>query len=102
MIRQRVDLQAIFQEILGNDHVYFQPPEDMKIEYPCIVYHRDFALTFFADNYPYRYGKRYLVTVIDRNPDSPIPDKVAQLPLCKFDRSYTADNLNHDVYRLFF
>lgn len=45
---------------------------------------------------------RYTVTIIDRNPDSAIPNKVAELPLCSFNRFYTADNLNHFVYNLYF
>jgi hypothetical protein len=40
--------------------------------------------------------------VIDPDPDSPIVDAVAELPLCTYDRFFTADNLNHDVFNLFF
>ena len=70
--------------------------------YPCIVYRRDYQLSRFADDTPYKHDKRYLVTVIDRDPDSGIPDKIAELPKCIFDRFYTADDLNHDVFKLFF
>jgi len=72
------------------------------MQYPCIVYHRDYELFNHADDLAYLRRKRYLVTVIDPNPDSGIPDKIAELPLCVYDRFYTADNLNHDVYKLFF
>ena len=99
---QRLELQAILTEILQTDQVYFQPPPSVHLEYPCIVYNRDYELTQFADDKPYARKKRYQVTVIDRNPDSGIPDKVAELPLCVYDRFYTADNLNHDVFKLFF
>lgn len=98
----RLELQAILKTLLGSDNVYFQPPESLKMNYPCIVYKRDNANTEFADNHPYAHMRRYMVTVIDRNPDSDIPLKVAALPLCRFSRFYTADNLNHDVYNLFF
>lgn len=99
---QRLDLQALLVDILGSNHVYFQAPPSVKMVYPCIVYKRDYSQTIYADNNPYHNRKRYLVTVIDRDPDSPIPDKVAKLPLCVFDRFYTADQLNHDVFKLFF
>lgn len=72
------------------------------MQYPCIVYSRDRAQTRFASNNPYKYTKGYQVTVIDRNPDSEIPDKVALLPMCEHNRFFTADNLNHDVFTLFF
>jgi hypothetical protein len=99
---QRLDLQALLVTLLGSDNVYFQPPASIQMQYPCIVYKRDYAITTFSGNKPYDHRKRYLVTVIDRDPDSLIPDKVAKLPMCVFDRHYTADNLNHDVYKLFF
>lgn len=72
------------------------------MEYPAIVYHRDDRSTDWAGNVPYRHMKGYTITVIDRNPDSDIPDKIADLPMCVFERFYTADNLNHDVYKIFF
>jgi len=99
---QRLDLQILLTDILETDQVYFQPPPNVQMAYPCIVYSRDWALTNFADDKPYKHRKRYQVTVIDRDPDSEIPAKIAALPLCVFDRFYTADNLNHDVYKLFF
>lgn len=92
------------QELLETfcDHVYFQPPTNVTMEYPCIIYHRDYADTKFAGDIPYRYVKRYMVTVVDRDPDSAIPDKIATLSMCVFNRFYTADGLNHDVFNLFF
>lgn len=101
---QRLELQALLEEILGDGsgHVYFQPPSNMSMQFPCIVYQRDIADTKFAGNKPYSYRKRYTVTVIDRDPDSPIPDRVAALPMCTSSRFFTADGLNHDVFNLYF
>jgi hypothetical protein len=98
----RLELQLVFRGLLGSDNVYFQPPPTIKMEYPCIVYRRDYEQANHADDIPYLRRKRYLVTVIDRNPDSSIPDRVSALPMCTYDRFYTAENLNHDVYKLFF
>ncbi len=98
----RLNLQAKLVAILGSNNVYFQPPESIKLQYPCIIYKRDDTIVNHADDLPYMQHTRYLVTVIDRNPDSEIPSKVAALPMCIFDRFYTADNLNHDIYKLFF
>ena len=96
----RLELQAILETF--TPAIYFQPPENTKMEYPCIVYEREAEDTMFADNLPFRRVKRYSVTVIDRDPDSAIPDKVADLPMCSFDRHFTADDLNHDVFTIFF
>ena len=98
----RLELQTLLEQTLGSRNVYFQPPETLKISYPCIIYTRDYAVTKFADNNPYTHTKRYSVTVIDKNPDSLIPDMIASMPLSTFVRHYTADNLNHDIYNVFF
>ena len=98
----RLELQDLLEELLGSTRVYFQPPSNVQMQYPCIVYQRDDARSFFANNRPYRYAKGYQVIFIDRDPDSPVPDKIAQLPMCTFDRHYKADNLNHDSFSLYF
>jgi hypothetical protein len=98
----RLELHAILLNLLETDQVYFQPPPNVYMKYPAIVYKRDYELANFADNDVYLRRKRYLVTVIDKNPDSDIPDKIAELPLCVYDRFYAADDLNHDVFKLFF
>lgn len=99
---QRLELQTLLEGLLGSDNVYFQPPQNLQMEYPCIVYKRDFARTEFADNRPYRLKKRYQVTHIGRDPDSPIPDKLAEMQMSTFERHFTANNLHHDVYTIFF
>ena len=98
----RLELHTLLTSILGSDNVYFQPPESISLKYPCIIYKRDYIKTDFADNFPYTLGKRYLVTVIDKNPDSVIPDRIAELPKSSFDRHFTSDNLNHDIFNLYF
>jgi hypothetical protein len=97
---QRLQLHQLLETFTTN--VYFQPPTNVQLTYPCIVYTRDFADTKFADDIPYDHTKRYMITVIDRDPDSDIPDKVAAMPLSLFNRFYTVDNLNHDVYNVYF
>lgn len=98
----RTDLQEVFEELLGSKHVYFQPPESIKLVYPCIIYSRSAPRTIFADDQIYSKKQRYTVTVLDKDPDSLIPEKVLQLPFCRFDRHFCADNLNHDIYDLYY
>jgi len=82
--------------------VYFQPPTNILLNYPCIIYKRDFADTKFADDIVYDHMIRYQIMVIDQDPDSEIPKKVAMMPMSLFNRFYTVDNLNHDVYNVYF
>lgn len=99
---RRQQLHDILRSISGVEKVYFQPPNGTQLVYPCIIYKRDAAETSFADNHPYRFTQRYEVTVLDRDPDSAIPGFVAALPMCVFNRHFPADDLNHDVFNLYF
>jgi hypothetical protein len=93
----------MLEELVTPNKVYFQPPENVKLIYPCIIYNRGVVgKTEFANNKPYTHRVRYDVIVIDKNPDSPLLDKIAMLPMCIFQRHYTVDNLNHDIYELYY
>lgn len=96
----RLKLQSLLETFTPN--VYFQPPTNVQLKYPCIIYKRDFMDKKFADDSTYNYMIRYAITVIDPNPDSEIPAKVALMPMCLFNRFYTVDNLNHDVFNVYF
>lgn len=100
MGRPRLELQRLFKTM--TEHVYFQPPNGLLLKYPCIVYRRDYASKQYADNVTWRRHKRYQVTVMDTDPDSLIPEKVAELPMCEQVRWFAVDDLNHDVFNLYF
>lgn len=99
----RLELQTLLESLMGPDpNVYYQAPTNSQMQYPCILYQRDNSWSEFADNRAYAHAKRYLVTVIDHNPDSELPDKVEALSYCLFNRYYSTENLNHFVFTLFF
>jgi hypothetical protein len=97
---QRLQLQTLLEDIAEN--TYFQPPPNVTLKYPCVIYTRDGSKAEYASNGLYLHTKRYMVTVIDRDPDSDLPDKVQELPWCTFTRFYATENLNHYVFNLFF
>ena len=98
----RLELHEKFCEILGSRNVYFQPPASVQLNYPAIIYFRKDIDNRYADDLVYKQDAAYDVTVIDRNPDSEIVVEVSQLPTCRFDRHYNADNLNHDVFTIYY
>lgn len=99
---QRLDLHTLLLGIPGVADAYFQPPETQQLQYPCIIYKWDDESTEYADNLPYARTRRYQIKIIDRDPDTEIPKAVGDLPMSSFDRFYTADNLNHYVFNLYF
>lgn len=98
----RLKLQTELEIILGSRNVYFQPPESIRMIYPAIVYSRARIDNRHANDFVYKQNDAYEVIVIDRNPDSEIVRKISKLPKCRFDRHYKADNLNHDVFTLYY
>ena len=101
MMNDRLALHELLCEKLGSRNVYFQPPESVKMKYPAIRYSRNRIENTSADNIVYKQAVSYTITVIDRDPDSSIVERVSTIPHIMYDRSYIADNLNHDVFRLF-
>ena len=96
----RLDLQAILEELLGSRNVYFQPPASIKMKYPAIVYTRRNVTVVRANDNVYRQLPEYELTLIDPNPDSEFIEKILNLPYCRFDRHFASDNLNHDVFSI--
>ena len=99
---RRLTLQERLIEILGNNNVYFQPPESIKLNYPCIVYSKAKPRVDHADNIRYFKKAHYELIVIDTNPDTAIPEVLAEsFEYCRIDRYYKSNNLTHcslDLY----
>lgn len=99
---RRLELNAMLSEIAGVKAVYYQPPEDIKMEYPCIRYTREKPNVYHANNGQYFKQECWQLLVMDWETPSPIANAVEQLPKCSFVRHYQADHLNHDVFTLYF
>lgn len=101
-MNRRVELQQKLEELLGSNHVYYQPPENLKMEYPCIRYSKSDITSRHADNINYVNRTGYDIIVIDKHPDNVVIEKILELPLSSYDRHYTSENLNHDVIRIYY
>ena len=100
--RTRLNLQAKLEELLGSKHVYYNPPENLKMEYPAIRYSKNDIENTYASNIKYISRDVYDLVVIDKKPDNPVIKKLLELPYSEFDRHYVADGLNHDIIRIFY
>ena len=96
----RIELQTLLESILGSRNVYFQPPANIHMRYPAIVYERDKIANASANNSVYMQRTSYSVTVIDEDPDSEIVQKISLLPTIEHIQHFESDNLNHDVFTL--
>ena len=98
----RLELHNILCEMLGSNHVYFQPSTSIQMTYPAIVYELDRVDGQRADDLMYTKNKRYAIKYISRDPENEMIDKMLELPYCAFDRRYKFDNLYHDCFSLYF
>ena len=98
----RLQLQSKLEELLNSKNVYYQPPENLKMEYPAIRYSKSKIESVNADNIKYSNFTCYEIIVIDRRPDNEVIKKILELPLSSYDRHYISDNLNHDIITLYF
>lgn len=96
----RLRLHNVLISILGVKKVYYQPPESVKLEYPCIIYELSNIFFKYANDDKYLHNNSYTVTLIDSDPDSTIVDEILKLPFISFDRHFTSDNLNHFVFTI--
>ena len=101
MQKRRLELHSTFVAALGSNNVYFQPPPNIQMKYPAIVYELNGINNKLANNQVYIQHPGFKVTVIDKDPDSEIPGKVSRLPYSRFVTSYKSDNLNHTVFALY-
>lgn len=97
----RIPFQDTLEQILGSDEVYFQPPPNVKMKYPAIIYSLNDISVKSANDSSYLKHPSYEVVLIDANPDSEYVDEILKLPYCSFDRSYKSDNLNHFVFIIY-
>ena len=100
---RRLTLHAELIRILGSNNVYFQPPESLKMKYPCIRYKKARPRVNHADDIRYFKKNHYEITVIDTNPDTDIPDRITDnFEFCSIERYYNSNNLTHCALDLYY
>ena len=74
----------------------------MNMKYPAIVYSRSEMEKVRANNKTYILNHVYDITVIDRNPDSPIAEEILKMDYSEYDRQFCVNGLNHITITLYF
>lgn len=100
MAGKQSDLHDILLGIVS--HAYFQPPENIRMQYPCIRYKLEGGKSTYADNKKYLYTKKYTATLIHSDPDPAEFNSLIELPYCEFDRHYAKEGLNHFVFSIYY
>lgn len=90
-------------DVLGSPHVYFQPPESIKLVYPCFVYEASRDDIKHADDKHYLTREGYDVTYISKDPDDDMKEQLDdRFTYCEWQRRFISDNLNHNIFKIYY
>ena len=95
------DLLHLLQQVVQHNRVYFQPPENLKIGYPAVVFHLSKIEIDRASDVPYKGAKEYSVTLITKDPEPDVIDEILKIPYSSLDATYISDGMNHFVFTVY-
>lgn len=100
---RRIELQNKLEEVLGSNKVYYRPPENKKLVYPCIVYNLRNGDTRYADNNSYTFTRCYDVQLIHKTADTEVIEAlISSFPYIRLENSFNFDNLIHENFVLYY
>ncbi len=100
---QRATLSGLLHDIMDplDGKVYYNPPENTSLVYPCFIYKLADIYVQRADDGPYSLYDQYQLTFIHQDVDSPVVRQLMQLEYIQFDRRFHASGLVHDVFVIY-
>lgn len=82
-------------------NIYFQPPTNIKLSYPAIVYRSTGTTNLYGDGLIYLKYYEFEIVVITSDPESQIPyDLLDGLEYATITSQYQSDNLYHTAIRV--
>ena len=101
-MNSRAQLHSVLQEALPGVALYYQPPENIKLTYPCVVYTFDKIKSSEANNSRYIRHDKYTIKLIGSLIDvEKWSDKILGLRYCDLDTTFVSDGLYHYVYQIY-
>lgn len=100
---KRIELQYKLEEILGSNKVYYRPPENIKLSYPCIIYHLRNGDIEYANNKTYVFKRSYDLQLIHKTADTDLIEALlGAFSYIRFENSFIVDNLIHENFILYY
>lgn len=97
----RLGLHTLLLSI-GGPNVYYQVPPNMIIKYPCIKYEMKKIGNEHANDAVYIQDTSYTITIMNKEVDDVVTDKISKLQKCSFDRRFVSDGIYHNVFNLYY
>lgn len=99
---RRLELHRKLVALLGSPNVYHQPPENLALRFPAIIYSRTDYDVAHADDIPYHVTRQWQVSVVSQEPSNAIVDALMKWPMTTFKASYVVDRMRHDVVNIYY
>lgn len=100
-MRTYKDLLYLLQQTVKHNRVYFQPPENLKIEYPAIVFHLSTIKVDHGSDVPYKGAREYSVILITKEPEPDSINEILKIPYSSLDQTFISDGMNHFVFSVY-
>ncbi len=101
-MRTRIELHEKLVDILGSSQVYFQPPTNVTMKYPAIVYELNGETTKRANNKRYISYNSYTVTHIYKSLKNDLREKILEAFFyVDYDRRLISDGLYQDIFTIY-
>ena len=78
-------------------NVYFQPPSNIGLVFPAVVYSIKTIKIRHANDAPYTFKTVYQIILISKNPEEAILYELLKLTGISFDTAYAKDHLYFNV-----
>lgn len=92
------ELLSIFKK-----NVYYQPPESIKLSFPCFIYELSGGKKEQADDTMYLFTRRYEGTYITSDPDHTLIETLLKhFKHISYDRRFVSGNLYHDTFTIYY
>lgn len=100
-LKQKTDIIVSRSKTI-TPHVYFNPPEGIRMEYPCVRITRTGVYTMRAENGNYLMFDRYSYVYITQDPEDPNIHGILKLfTRIRHASTVTKDNLYNENYVLY-
>lgn len=101
---RRLFLHALLQEAFPDVTIYYRPPGNMLLKYPCIVYDKKALEPSFANMTTYVIGTRYQLSFLSELPGYFDAQLMYALHgpsvVITGNDSYETDDIVHDVFTI--
>lgn len=92
------DLLHLLRKAVDHNRVYFQPPENLRMDYPAVVFHLSRNKSVHASDGRFKDSQEYTVTLITEDPQPDVLDAILDIPYTTLESTYVSKGMNHFVF----